>query len=119
MSTITVGQESTDDIDQVYEDHGTGLPVVLIHGYPLNGKLRSMPIAPTLRRRGPGCRRALLNPPRPACRTIGEAVVTMQHATNKPLSSSRDGFPHKSRCRSRANSSRERDRSRRSGGPFE
>jgi non-heme chloroperoxidase len=37
MSTITVGRENTDDIDIYYEDHGTGQPVVLIHGYPLNG----------------------------------------------------------------------------------
>src|SRR6185295_16310948 len=37
MSTITVVQENTDDIDIYYEDHGTGQPVVLIHGYPLNG----------------------------------------------------------------------------------
>jgi non-heme chloroperoxidase len=37
MSSITVGRENTDDIDIYYEDHGTGQPVVLIHGYPLNG----------------------------------------------------------------------------------
>src|ERR1700736_2989461 len=37
MSTITVGLQNTDDIDLYYEDHGTGQPVVLIHGYPLNG----------------------------------------------------------------------------------
>jgi non-heme chloroperoxidase len=37
MSTITVGRENTDDIDIYYEDHGTGQPVVLIHGFPLNG----------------------------------------------------------------------------------
>jgi non-heme chloroperoxidase len=37
MATITVGRENTDDIDIYYEDHGTGQPVVLIHGYPLNG----------------------------------------------------------------------------------
>src|SRR6478735_4896593 len=37
MSTITVGRENTDDIDIYYEDHGAGQPVVLIHGYPLNG----------------------------------------------------------------------------------
>ena len=37
LSTITVGQENTDDIDIYYEDHGSGQPVVLIHGYPLNG----------------------------------------------------------------------------------
>jgi non-heme chloroperoxidase len=33
---ITVGRENTDDIDLYYEDHGTGQPVVLIHGYSLN-----------------------------------------------------------------------------------
>ena len=37
MATITVGRENTDDIDLYYEDHGTGQPVVLIHGYPLSG----------------------------------------------------------------------------------
>jgi non-heme chloroperoxidase len=37
MATLTVGQENNADIDLYYEDHGTGKPVVLIHGYPLNG----------------------------------------------------------------------------------
>jgi pimeloyl-ACP methyl ester carboxylesterase len=37
MSSITVGRENTDDIDIYYEHHGTGQPVVRIHGYPLNG----------------------------------------------------------------------------------
>jgi pimeloyl-ACP methyl ester carboxylesterase len=34
MANITVGQENSDDIEIYYEDHGTGQPVVLIHGYP-------------------------------------------------------------------------------------
>lgn len=34
MPYITVGSENTTDIDLYYEDHGTGQPVVLIHGYP-------------------------------------------------------------------------------------
>jgi non-heme chloroperoxidase len=34
---VTVGQENSHDIDLYYEDHGTGQPVVLIHGYPLDG----------------------------------------------------------------------------------
>jgi len=38
MPTITVGQESSSDIEIYYEDHGTGQPVVLIHGYPLSGR---------------------------------------------------------------------------------
>src|SRR4051794_28821681 len=34
---VTVGSENDADIDVYYEDHGSGQPVVLIHGYPLNG----------------------------------------------------------------------------------
>ena len=54
MSTITVGQGNADDVDLFYKDHGMGLPVVLIHGYPLHGKLPFRPVAPTSRRSRPG-----------------------------------------------------------------
>ncbi len=37
MPYITVGTENSTTIDLYYEDHGTGQPVVLIHGYPLDG----------------------------------------------------------------------------------
>lgn len=37
MSYVTVGQENSGSIDLYYEDLGSGSPVVLIHGYPLNG----------------------------------------------------------------------------------
>jgi non-heme chloroperoxidase len=37
MSYVTVGKENSSKIDLYYEDHGTGQPVVLIHGYPLSG----------------------------------------------------------------------------------
>ena len=37
MPYITVGKENSDNIDLYYEDHGSGKPVVLIHGYPLSG----------------------------------------------------------------------------------
>jgi non-heme chloroperoxidase len=37
MAFITVDKENSTNIDLYYEDLGSGEPVVLIHGYPLNG----------------------------------------------------------------------------------
>jgi non-heme chloroperoxidase len=37
MPYMTVGKENSGNIDLYYEDHGSGKPVVLIHGYPLSG----------------------------------------------------------------------------------
>jgi len=37
MPYAKVGKENSNDIELYYEDHGTGDPVVLIHGYPLSG----------------------------------------------------------------------------------
>lgn len=37
MGFITVGDENSTPIELYYEDQGAGQPVVLIHGYPLNG----------------------------------------------------------------------------------
>jgi pimeloyl-ACP methyl ester carboxylesterase len=37
MPYVSVGEENSGDIDLYYEDHGSGKPVVLIHGYPLSG----------------------------------------------------------------------------------
>src|ERR1700750_3359758 len=37
MPYVTVGPENSADIKIHYNDHGSGKPVVLIHGYPLNG----------------------------------------------------------------------------------
>lgn len=37
MPQISVGKENSGNIDLYYEDHGSGKPVVLIHGYPLSG----------------------------------------------------------------------------------
>lgn len=36
-SYLTVGQENSTPIELYYEDHGSGTPVVLIHGWPLSG----------------------------------------------------------------------------------
>jgi pimeloyl-ACP methyl ester carboxylesterase len=37
MPSVTVGTENDAAIQIHYEDHGSGQPVVLIHGYPLDG----------------------------------------------------------------------------------
>ena len=37
MAYIKVGAENSTDVELYYEDHGAGQPVVLIHGYPLDG----------------------------------------------------------------------------------
>ena len=37
MPFVKVGEENSADIQIHYNDHGSGRPIVLIHGYPLNG----------------------------------------------------------------------------------
>jgi non-heme chloroperoxidase len=37
MPYITVAKENSGNVDLYYEDHGSGKPIVLIHGYPLSG----------------------------------------------------------------------------------
>jgi len=37
MPYVSVGKENSAKIELYYEDHGSGQPVVLIHGYPLSG----------------------------------------------------------------------------------
>ena len=38
MSKIVVGTENSTPVELHYEDHGSGKPVVLIHGWPLSGR---------------------------------------------------------------------------------
>lgn len=38
MATVTVAHENSAPVELFYTDHGSGQPVVLIHGYPLNGE---------------------------------------------------------------------------------
>jgi non-heme chloroperoxidase len=38
MPYVTVGKENSGNIDLYYEDHGSGKPIILIHGYPLSGR---------------------------------------------------------------------------------
>jgi non-heme chloroperoxidase len=38
VSTITVGQENSSSIELYYEDHGSGPPVVLLAGWPLDSR---------------------------------------------------------------------------------
>jgi non-heme chloroperoxidase len=46
MPYVQVGDENSGSIDLHYEDHGSGAPVVLIHGYPLSGRAwdRQVPV---------------------------------------------------------------------------
>jgi non-heme chloroperoxidase len=37
MPFVTVDKENSGNVDLYYEDHGSGKPVVLIHGFPLSG----------------------------------------------------------------------------------
>ena len=39
MPYVAVGRENSGDIELYYEDHGSGKPVVLIHGWPLSGRI--------------------------------------------------------------------------------
>jgi non-heme chloroperoxidase len=48
MPYIRVGQENSAPIDLYYEDHGSGPPVVLIHGYPLSGRAWDKQLPPLL-----------------------------------------------------------------------
>src|SRR4051812_10905695 len=38
MARITVGEENSTPIELYYEDHGSGPPVVLVHGWPLDSR---------------------------------------------------------------------------------
>ena len=38
MAYVSVGTENSSSIDLYYEDHGSGQPIVLIHGYPLSSR---------------------------------------------------------------------------------
>jgi non-heme chloroperoxidase len=39
MPYVTVDKENSATVELYYEDHGSGKPVILIHGYPLSGAL--------------------------------------------------------------------------------
>lgn len=48
MPNVTVGTENSAPIDLYYTDHGSGPPVVLIHGFPLSGTAWEKQIRPLL-----------------------------------------------------------------------
>jgi non-heme chloroperoxidase len=53
MPYMRVGQENSGSTELYYEDHGSGRPVVLIHGYPLSGRAwdKQVPVLLENRRR--------------------------------------------------------------------
>ncbi|NUS74480.1 MAG: alpha/beta hydrolase [Corynebacteriales bacterium] len=38
MPKLTVGEENGQPVELYFEDHGSGMPVVLVHGWPLSGR---------------------------------------------------------------------------------
>jgi pimeloyl-ACP methyl ester carboxylesterase len=48
MPYVKVGQENSGDIEVYYEDHGSGRPVVLGHGYPVSGQAWEKQVAALL-----------------------------------------------------------------------
>jgi len=48
MATVTVGQENTTPIELYYEDHGSGPPVVLLAGWPLDSRSWEPQLLPLL-----------------------------------------------------------------------
>src|SRR4051794_10744796 len=48
MPFVTVGRENSAKIELYYEDHGSGEPIVLIHGFPLNGASWEKQVEPLL-----------------------------------------------------------------------
>lgn len=46
MASLTVAKENSANIDLYYEDHGSGKPVVLIHGWPLSGRTWEAQVGP-------------------------------------------------------------------------
>src|SRR5207253_2236777 len=38
MGFITVGHENSTPVDLYYEDHGSGPPIVLVHGWPIDSR---------------------------------------------------------------------------------
>ena len=53
MPYVDVGTENSGPIELYYEDHGSGPPVVLIHGYPLSGRAwdKQVPVLLDMNRR--------------------------------------------------------------------
>lgn len=48
MGTIAVGQENSTPIELYYEDHGSGDPVVLLHGWPVDSRSWEPQVFPLL-----------------------------------------------------------------------
>jgi non-heme chloroperoxidase len=48
MPYIEIGRENSGAVELYYEDHGEGTPVVLIHGFPLNGASFEKQLPPLL-----------------------------------------------------------------------
>jgi non-heme chloroperoxidase len=51
MPYMNIGEENSGTVELYYEDHGTGQPVILIHGWPLSGRSWEKQVAALLEAR--------------------------------------------------------------------
>ena len=86
MPYVTVGKENSADINIHYNDHGSGKPVVLIHGYPLNGNSWEKQEAELLKAGRPGDQ---LRPPRLRPVEPADDRLRLRHLRRRPQGAAR------------------------------
>ena len=84
MGIVTVGQENSTSIELYYEDHGSGPPVVLLAGWPLDSRSWEPQLHAAARGRAS---RDPLRPPR--LRPIKPRRPTATTSTRSPPTSTR------------------------------
>ena len=94
---VKVGTENGAPIEIHYEDHGSGQPVVLIHGYPLNGNSWERQERELLASRLP---RHHLRPPRLRPLQPADRRLRLRHLRRRPQRAARAPRPARRRARS-------------------
>ncbi len=96
MPRITVGRENGAPIEIHYEDRGSGDPVVMVHGYPLDGNSLGAPGARAARQRLP---RDHLRPPGVRSLQPAHRGLRLTHLRGRPRRPARASRPERPRPR--------------------